>query len=239
MQTGQWLRLFWSALLHGDETHLLLNVSSFLWKVRCQHDALFRQLFSVPRQTVHATCVSQGAILEPQLGLVPYAALLLELLVLSHGMVLAVTRAVAAVAPSYSDMYYRCGLLLTLMPTHVHLDCECAMLWPLCKHMRSETTTRRDQESHPSCRCRLSQEQTSTEADARRQARAQGVRYRLLCGTFCPQGRPQRTVAHVQLRLRSVCANQGAPALVTTAASTIVASEHPFVALCAVCRLLH
>ena len=55
--------------------------------------------------------MSQGAILEPQLRSLPYAALLLELLVLSHGMVLAVTRAVAAVAPSYSDVYYWCALL--------------------------------------------------------------------------------------------------------------------------------
>ena len=33
-QKGQYARLFWSALLHGDETHLLLNISSFLWKVQ-------------------------------------------------------------------------------------------------------------------------------------------------------------------------------------------------------------
>ena len=55
--------------------------------------------------------VHQGAILEPQLGPSRYAALLLELLVLSHGMVLVLARAIATVAPSWSGVYYRCVLL--------------------------------------------------------------------------------------------------------------------------------
>ena len=50
----------------------------------------------------------QGALLEPQLGTVRYAALLLELLLLSHGTVVLVTWTIAAVAPSWSGVYYRC-----------------------------------------------------------------------------------------------------------------------------------
>ena len=59
------------------------------------------------RQTFLTRVVQQGATLEPQLGSARYAALLLELLVLSHGMMLPVTRAIAAVAPFYSNVYYR------------------------------------------------------------------------------------------------------------------------------------
>ena len=33
-QKGQWARLLWSALLHGDDMHIFLNMSSFLYKVR-------------------------------------------------------------------------------------------------------------------------------------------------------------------------------------------------------------
>ena len=54
---------------------------------------------------------AQGAILEPQLGSPRFAGLLLELLVLSHGTVVLVTRALAAVEPSLSGTYYRCAPL--------------------------------------------------------------------------------------------------------------------------------
>jgi membrane associated rhomboid family serine protease len=52
VQDGQWHRLVWSALLHGDVYHLYYNMTSLLWK---------------------------GLQLEPALGRMRYALLLLEL----------------------------------------------------------------------------------------------------------------------------------------------------------------
>ena len=53
----------------------------------------------------------QGALLEPQLGTPHFAALLLELLVLSHGTVVLATRLLAATVPSLSRVYYRCAVV--------------------------------------------------------------------------------------------------------------------------------
>ncbi len=127
--------------------------------------------------------VSQGALLEPQLGSLPYAALLLELLVLSHGMILPVTRAVAAVAPSFSDVYYRCALLLTLK-THVRLDWSAPCFGP-----RASTCVARLPHAviaKAIIAVVLHRKQTLT-PDC---LRAQGVRRRLFGGPVCSQGRP-------------------------------------------------
>jgi rhomboid domain-containing protein 1 len=56
---GEWGRLLWSPFLHSDDLHLYYNMASFLWK---------------------------GAILEPFMGSLGFAALILELL-LSTGLI--------------------------------------------------------------------------------------------------------------------------------------------------------
>ena len=152
MQQGQWSRLFWSALLHSDDTHLMLNVSSFLWKVRCRRVRINDRTSRANADLAQGQRVFQGAILEPQLGSGRYAALLLELLVLSHGMILPVTKAVAMVAPSYSDLYYRCALLLTHMRSCKCRYCECAMRWIIWQQMCSNTHTCSARGSHHICR---------------------------------------------------------------------------------------
>lgn len=65
--------------------HIFLNMSSFLWK---------------------------GAELEPTMGSARFSGLLLELLALSHGLVVLTSRLLASAMPSLSRYYYRCSLIL-------------------------------------------------------------------------------------------------------------------------------
>jgi len=72
-------RMLWSAFLHGDDMHLYWNMVSFIWK---------------------------GVVLEPALGSVKYAALLLELLVGCQVLLVACARALAAAMPGMGGSYY-------------------------------------------------------------------------------------------------------------------------------------
>lgn len=78
LKGGQWSRLFWSAWIHADEYHLYYNMSSLLWK---------------------------GVRLESRMGSAAFAALTAELLVLSHGMVVAGSWVLAQYIPEYRGLY--------------------------------------------------------------------------------------------------------------------------------------
>lgn len=70
----QWDRLIWSGLLHADEHHLYYNMASLLWK---------------------------GAQLEAALGSTGFAALIIELLLVSHGLLVGGCYYLAATFPEY------------------------------------------------------------------------------------------------------------------------------------------
>ncbi|GAX82456.1 hypothetical protein CEUSTIGMA_g9883.t1 [Chlamydomonas eustigma] len=73
-KSGEWGRLFWSAFLHADEHHLYYNMASLLWK---------------------------GVQLEGQLGSTVFAALVVELLAVSHSLLVAASYCLAAYFPEY------------------------------------------------------------------------------------------------------------------------------------------
>lgn len=74
----QWPRLFWSAFLHADDVHLLYNMSSLLWK---------------------------GVLLERQYGSLGFLALVGELLILSHSLVVGGAYVMSCIFPEYGYLY--------------------------------------------------------------------------------------------------------------------------------------
>lgn len=78
-QNRQWSRVLWAALLHADEMHLYYNMSSLVYK---------------------------GVLLERRFGSVRFAALLGELLLLSHGLFVGLAAAAAYYVPEYAHLYF-------------------------------------------------------------------------------------------------------------------------------------
>ncbi|GFR40875.1 hypothetical protein Agub_g1526, partial [Astrephomene gubernaculifera] len=80
---GQWRRLVLSAFLHVDETHVLYNMSSLLWK---------------------------GVRLERRYGSLRFAALVGELLLAAHGMTVLLAAVLAAQVPGYWYLMESCAV---------------------------------------------------------------------------------------------------------------------------------
>ncbi|KAF6254631.1 hypothetical protein COO60DRAFT_1703209 [Scenedesmus sp. NREL 46B-D3] len=77
-QNRQWSRLLWAAMLHADEMHLYYNMSSMVYK---------------------------GVLLERRFGSAKFAALLAELLLLSHGLFVGLAWLAAYYVPEYTHLY--------------------------------------------------------------------------------------------------------------------------------------